>query len=257
MKLHSNIIGDGEPLLILHGFLGMGDNWKTFARQMAEENYQCHLIDQRNHGRSDHAPDFNYELLTRDLLEYCEDHNLEQVVLLGHSMGGKTVMHFACSYPEYVKDLVVVDIAPKYYQPHHQTILEGLTDLSERQLDSRGKADDYLSAYIKEKSVRQFLLKNLYWKEKGQLALRMNLDVLKAKIDKLGEGLSDDQHFDGSTLFVKGENSNYITEDDRGVLHDHFSRSHLVTIKNAGHWVHAEQRDAFFELVLGYLRQNK
>jgi pimeloyl-ACP methyl ester carboxylesterase len=253
MKLHSNIIGSGKPILILHGFLGMGDNWKTFAKQLAEENFECHLIDQRNHGRSPHSNEFSYDLMADDLLEYCQQNDLEKVNLLGHSMGGKTAMRFACQNPQMIEKLVIVDITPKYYAPHHQTILNGLTDLSERELDSRGKADELLSEYIDEKGVRQFLLKNLYWKEKSKLALRMNLDVLKEKIESLGEGLGEDQKFEGQTLFVKGEKSNYITDHDRDLIQDHFPKSQLVTIKNSGHWVHAEQRDAFFEMVSGYL----
>ena len=119
--LHSKILGEGAPLLILHGYFGMGDNWKSLGLKFAE-NYEVHLIDQRNHGRSFHSEEFDYDLLVEDLHEYVVHHQLEKIYLLGHSMGGKTVMLFAVSYPELVKKLVVVDISPKAYKPHHYSL---------------------------------------------------------------------------------------------------------------------------------------
>lgn len=254
MKLYSNILGKGEPLLILHGFLGMGDNWKTLGSRYAEEGFEVHLIDQRNHGRSPHTKDFSYQLMAEDLKEYCEQHQLKEVTVIGHSMGGKTAMHFATDYPDFLGNLIVADIAPKYYAPHHQTILDGLTMLSETKLDSRGKADELLTEYISERSIRQFLLKNLYWKEKGKLALRMNLEVLKEKIDEIGQGLEEEKTFKGRTLFIKAEKSNYIKEEDRELLKEHFPKSHFAVIKDADHWLHAEQPDLFFEITLGFIR---
>jgi len=187
MKLYSNILGDqGKPLLIVHGLFGMGDNWKTLGKRFEEEaGFQVHLIDQRNHGRSPHTNEFSYELMAEDLVEYCEEHQLEKVVLIGHSMGGKTAMELATKHPKLLEALIVVDIAPKSYPPHHDTILEGLTALYEETLTSRKQADEKLAEYIDNWSVRQFLLKNLYWKEKGKLAFRMNLPVLKEKYEEV------------------------------------------------------------------------
>ena len=129
MILHSNIFGEGKPFIILHGFLGMGDNWKTLGRQFSELGFHIHLVDQRNHGRSFHSEDFDYDILAQDLKTYCETHNLEDIILLGHSMGGKTAMNFATKYPEYVNRLIVADISPRYYPVHHDAILEGLSSL--------------------------------------------------------------------------------------------------------------------------------
>ncbi|WP_121666759.1 alpha/beta fold hydrolase [Mesonia aquimarina] len=253
MKLHSNIIGEGRPFLILHGFLGMGDNWKTLAKKFAKENYQIHLIDQRNHGRSPHTKEFSYQLMAEDIQEYCKTHQLENIVLLGHSMGGKTAMKVAVDFPDLIEELIIVDIAPKYYPPHHQTILEGLTMLSESELTSRGDADEKLKEYIQEWGVRQFLLKNLYWKEKNKLALRMNLPVLKENIEQVGISLSDNAKYNGRTLFIKGQKSGYIKEEDKGLLKKHFPKSNLATIKDAGHWVHAEKMEEFYTICIGYL----
>ena len=175
MILNSNIVGEGRPVIILHGFLGMGDNWKSLAMNMAQEGFQVHLVDQRNHGRSFHHPEFNYQLLTQDLKEYLDDQGLDRIVLLGHSMGGKTAMNFAIQHPESVSHLAVADIGPKEYPPHHQAILKALNYLAQSVPTSRKQADDLLSEYISEPGIRQFLLKNLYWKQPEQLGLRINL----------------------------------------------------------------------------------
>ena len=121
-SLHSQILGKGKAFVILHGFLGMSDNWRTLGKQFSENGYEVHLLDQRNHGRSFHSKDFSYDVMVADLNEYCRQHHLENIILLGHSMGGKTAMQFATKYPEMVSKLIVADISPKEYPPHHQYI---------------------------------------------------------------------------------------------------------------------------------------
>ncbi|WP_029033207.1 alpha/beta fold hydrolase [Salinimicrobium terrae] len=253
MKLHSNILGKGQPLLILHGFLGMSDNWKTLGNEFAEAGYQVHLIDQRNHGRSPHSEIFNYTELAKDLKEYIDHHSLKNVILIGHSMGGKTAMTAAALFPHLIQKLVVVDIAPKYYAPHHQDILEGLKVVDDATLTSRGEADEVLFQYVPEKAVRMFLLKNLFWKEKDRLGLRLNLDVLTKEIEELGKALPEDYSYSKPTLFIKGERSNYITSEDKGLLEKHFPKSKLSVIPRAGHWVHAENKKKFYEEVMKFI----
>lgn len=259
MKLHSNIIGNGNtPLLILHGLFGMGDNWKTLARRFADEHdLQVHLIDQRNHGRSPHADEWTYEVMSNDLKEYCNTHDLEQVVLLGHSMGGKTAMYFASQYPEFLKALIVVDIAPKTYPPHHEQILAGLSALYGRELTSRAAAEEELSHYVDSLGVRQFLLKNLYWQEKGKLAFRMNFPVIRDHYDLVTQALPEETRYDGPVLFIKGQESGYISDTDGELLKRHFPKSQLIAIKQAGHWVHAEKPDEFYKSVTGFLAHHK
>jgi len=257
MELYSNIIGEGKPLLIVHGLFGMGDNWKTLGTKFAEEGgFQVHLIDQRNHGRSPHSEDFSYELMAEDLEKYCEQHNLNQVVIIGHSMGGKTAMQLSSQSPDLIEALIVVDIAPKSYPPHHDVIMEGLCDLYEQTLESRKEADEKLKAYIDNWGVRQFLLKNLYWKEKGKLGFRMNLPVIKEKYEQVTNSIAEDALYEGPTLFIKGERSGYVKSDDRDLLKKHFPKSQLVTIKEADHWVHAEKPEEFFQAVIGFLKFN-
>ncbi|RLD26532.1 MAG: alpha/beta hydrolase [Bacteroidetes bacterium] len=254
MILHSNILGQGQAFIILHGFLGMSDNWKTLGKRFAQQGYKVHLIDQRNHGRSFNSDIFNYEVLVEDLKRYCEEYNLKNIVLLGHSMGGKTAMLFAAKYPELVSKLVVADIAPRYYPKHHELVLEGLSALDFKVLKTRKKADDILTNYVSEFNRRQFLLKNLYWKDKGQLDLRINLKVLKENIEEMGKALPNNSIFKGETLFLKGDKSNYITLYDETLILEHFPKAEVKTITNAGHWLHAENSKEFYEEVIRFIK---
>ncbi|MDT0556965.1 alpha/beta fold hydrolase [Patiriisocius hiemis] len=253
MILHSQIIGEGTPFIILHGFLGMGDNWRTLGNRFSELGYQIHLVDQRNHGRSFHDEDFNYTLMAQDLDKYINHHNLKDIILLGHSMGGKTAMEFATTFHDKVGKLIVADIAPKEYPSHHQDILKALQSLNFSEIKSRGAADKVLSEYIKEIGTRQFLLKNLYWVEKGKLGLRINLPVLSEKINEIGKALALDKVFKGATLFVRGDKSGYIENLDEIVINKHFPNSKIETVSNAGHWLHAENPDEFYQIVTNFL----
>ena len=254
MKLNSIILGEGQALLILHGFLGMSDNWKTIGNKLAEErDFQVHLIDQRNHGKSPHTNEHSYELMAEDVKDYCEQHSLSNIILMGHSMGGKTAMLAAAEYPDLVEKLIVVDIAPKYYKPHHQQILDGLTALEEADLDSRQEADKLLSEFISEKPIRLFLLKNLNRKSEGTYCLKVNLETLKENIEEVGKSLPQDKIFKGSTLFIKGANSNYIKEEDKAAIQKQFPEVKFEEIRNAGHWVHAEKMNDFYKAVADFL----
>ncbi len=254
MLLHSNILGEGQPFVILHGFLGMSDNWKTHGKNFAAIGYEVHLVDQRNHGHSFHDEAFSYEVLAEDLKNYCEANNLKDIILLGHSMGGKTAMLFATEHPELVSKLLVADISPRFYPVHHDAILSGLSALDFDIIKSRGAADKALSEYVSDVGTRQFLLKNLYWIEKGQLALRINLEVLKNEVAEIGEALPSYARFEKETLFLKGDRSEYIGLEDETIIKNHFSNVEIATIPNAGHWLHAENPKAFFDAVLAFIK---
>jgi len=253
MLLHSQILGEGNPFVILHGFLGMSDNWKTLGTKFSENGYQVHLVDLRNHGRSFHDISHNYQVMAKDLKEYCSHYNLENIVLLGHSMGGKTAMEFTTTYPKIVSKLIVADIGPKEYPLHHQDILKALSLLDFTQIESRGDADKILSEYISEKGIRQFLLKNLYWKNKNKLGLRMNLTVLSNTIDEVGKPLREDANYQGDTLFLKGQHSGYISEMDEILIKKHFPKAIIKEISKAGHWLHAENPSEFYQIVTNFL----
>ena len=249
--LHSTIKGEGKPLLILHGYFGMSDNWKSLGNQFAED-FQVHLIDQRNHGRSFHEDEFNYEVLVEDLFNYIQFHQLEKVEIIGHSMGGKTAMLFAVTYPELVEKLIVVDISPRMYQPHHNAILAGLNSVDFSIENTRTLVDKKIAKLIPDFGVRQFLLKNVFWKEKGQLAYRFNLESLTENNPEVGEALPPFTVFEKETLFLKGDKSDYITENEEPIIEAHFPNSKIVEIKNAGHWLHAENPKQFYNEVCNF-----
>lgn len=252
-KLHSRILGSGDPLLILHGFLGMGDNWKTLGNKFAED-FEVHLIDQRNHGRSFHSDDFDYELLVEDLLRYIEDHQIEKSNLLGHSMGGKAVMQFAVNYPESVDKLMVADISPRYYPPHHQDILKALNAVDFDIQKSRNEIEKILENDIPEFGVRQFLMKNVMRASKESFAYRFNLESLTENYEEITVGLPPFTEFEGPTLFLSGERSGYIGVDDVALIDAHFSNNKIVKIKNGGHWLHADNPSDFYNEVIQFLK---
>ncbi len=252
MLLHSKILGNGEPLLILHGYFGMGNNWKSLANKFSE-HFEVHLIDQRNHGRSFHSSDFNYELMAEDLYNYIMHHQLKNVNLLGHSMGGKTAMLFATTYPKRIHKLIIADIAPRYYSTHHQFILEALNSVDFSTITKRRDVENVLANYIDEVGIRQFLLKNVYWKNKTELAYRFNLESLTKNVEEVGVALPSFNTFNKEVLFLKGENSGYIATSDKALIEAHFPQVTIQTIKNAGHWLHAENPVDFYTNVISFL----
>jgi pimeloyl-ACP methyl ester carboxylesterase len=251
--LHSNIEGEGKPILILHGFLGMSDNWKSVSLALAKKGFEVHALDLRNHGRSFHSEEFTYEAMANDVLDYCKAHHLSKVDVIGHSMGGKTAMLFACQNPDLVNKLIIADIGPKYYPPHHQDILNGLNAVDFSKNPERSDVDNTLKEYIKIPSVRQFLTRSLYWKTPEQLAFRFNVAVFMKSYEEIGKALSKDLIYEKSTLFIRGGVSNYVLDEDVPEIKNHFPNAVLETMPKVGHWLHAENPTLFLELVLGFI----
>jgi len=251
VKLFSRIMGEGQPLLIVHGLFGMSDNWQSLGKQFADF-FEVHLIDQRNHGRSPHSRVFNYKVLAEDLVKYIKNHKLKNVILMGHSLGGKTAMELTVQRPDLVEKLIVVDISPKAYPVHHNKIIESLFSLDFSELKSRSEADRKLAEYIVDANVRQFLLKSLYWVEKGRLAFRFNLESIAEQLEEVGKALADNLKYKGSCLFIDGASSTYILDEDEGLILKHFPEAKIVTISDAGHWIHAEQPKQFFDEVMRF-----
>ena len=253
--LYSKIEGEGKPFIIMHGFLGMSDNWKTLGTQFASEGYQVHMLDLRNHGRSFHSEEFNYDAMVQDVYEYCVENNLEKVDILGHSMGGKVAMFFAMQYPENIDKLIVADIGPKYYRPHHQDILEGLNAVDFSKKPERAEVEEILKKSVDDFGTRQFLMKSLYWVEPGQLAFRFNLNVFNKEIENIGQALDEASVYDEPTLFLKGAKSNYIKEEDYDAIKRQFPKAQIEVIANAGHWLHAENPKDFYEKTIRFLKE--
>lgn len=252
MKLNYKKLGEGEPLIILHGLFGMLDNWFTLGKRFAED-YTVYLIDLRNHGQSPHSNDWNYKVMSDDLLEFFDEHNIEKANIIGHSMGGKTAMYFAGEHPKRVKKLVVVDIAPRFYPIHHDTILDALLSIDLDNLKSRNEADELLSRYISDSGTKQFLLKNLTRKENDNTKFewKFNLPAIAENIHEVGVETTG-----GSSvpiLFIRGENSDYISSEDEAEIKKLYPNSEIVSI-NSGHWVHAEKPEEFYNAVMKFLK---
>ena len=238
-KLYFRILGEGTPLFILHGLLGSSDNWISLAK-IWSKTHKVYLIDLRNHGQSFHSDQFNYDLMANDVYELIMDESIQSVDIIGHSMGGKVAMKLAVQHPSKIKNLVIIDIAPKYYPVHHEQILKGLKAIQLSNLASRNEADETLKKYVNEAGIRQFLLKNLKRNAEGYI-WKMNLNVISEQIENVGENLKNHDKFDGPTLFIRGGNSDYINGADLAQINKIFPKSKVETIDNAGHWVHAEK----------------
>ncbi|WP_324672521.1 alpha/beta fold hydrolase [Hymenobacter sp. GOD-10R] len=256
MQLHYRELGQGKPLLILHGLFGTSDNWQTLAKRWAEAGHRVIVADLRNHGRSPHASEHTYEVMSADVLELFDALQLQDATLLGHSMGGKVAMRFALDHPERLARLVVVDIAPGFSDMRHQDeILAGLHAVDLASLQTRQQADEALARHIPQFSIRQFLLKNLYRLDDNSFAWRQNLDALTMHIADIGAEITSAHPFLKQALFVRGGLSDYITADDK--LHSIpalFPNSQVETVPDAGHWVHAENPDRIFELVQSFMQ---
>lgn len=251
MSLYFRKLGFGKPLIILHGLFGSSDNWLSVSKLLAE-NFEIFLVDLRNHGQSPHFASHTYEEMAKDVIDFLDDQNIENPIILGHSMGGKVAMKMAELYANKIKKLIIIDISPKFYPPHHQREIMALKNIDLLLLKSRQEADEIMSKSIPELGIRQFLLKNLYRKEDGTFHWRMNLEVLIKQIENIG---ASSNRFSSviPTLFIKGENSNYINDDDVLEIKKIFSVSKIITISNAGHWVQAEQPILFKDNVLNFL----
>lgn len=251
--LYSKVEGTGKPLVILHGFFGMSDNWKTIATQLASHGFEVHALDLRNHGRSFHSEEFSYEVMVQDVMQYVQTQNWNSYAVIGHSMGGKVAMLLSATDAR-VKQLIVADIGPKYYAPHHQTILKALNAVDFTTKPSRGEVDEILSQHITEFGVRQFLLKSLYWQTPDTLAFRFHLKVLTEKVEEVGKALAADNSYLGPTLFLYGKNSNYVLPTDIPEITKQFPMAQFIGLEDAGHWLHAEKPKEFLEEVLRFIQ---
>lgn len=261
MKLFHRKFGEGQALIILHGLFGQSDNWNTLAKQFSEQGFEVYTVDQRNHGLSPHSDVWNYKVMSEDVLELIKDNQLENVILLGHSMGGKTAMHFAIDYPEYLNKLVVADMAPKYYPMHHQGVLQALQAVDFNVVKTRREVEAVLSNYISDFGTKQFLLKNIFWLDDTEMAWRFNLDVIIHQIENVGQEVEQighatpiDKICNVPALFVRGEQSNYVLDEDLELIHQLFPNSTLKTIAGAGHWLHAEKPKEFFDCVMKFIK---
>jgi esterase len=240
-----------KHLFILHGLFGMLDNWHNIARKLSEE-YTVISIDQRNHGNSPHSEEMSFELMADDLAELMDDLQIATAAIMGHSMGGKTVMRFADLHPDKLNKLIVVDISPRGYKSGHDAYFKAFNTIDFSVCQNRNEADAALAVIEPNAGVRQFLLKNLDRSEKGY-HLKFNLKPIESFYPQMISALDFQWLINAPTLFIYGENSGYITGDDILTIEHTFTQASFIEITDAGHWIHAEQPKAFLEAVETFL----
>jgi len=248
----------GQPLIILHGLFGLSDNWVSFARRIAMEGFEVFVPDQRNHGHSPHSGNFNYLALTDDLFEFIDDHEIENPMLLGHSMGGKVAMRFTLENPEMVKKLIVVDISMKAYPPRkqHKQIIHAIQNIDLQHVKNRHEVEERLEKSISEKRINQFILKNLHRTPQNKFEWLMNIPGIETNLDKLFDAIQTDEIFEKPALFIKGGASDYILLDDFDLIRKNFPNAEIVTIAGTSHWLHVEAPERFYQITLGFLQGN-
>lgn len=259
MELNYKLLGDksNPPIIILHGLFGMLDNWQTIGRKLADK-YAVWLIDQRNHGKSPHSLEFDYYILADDLNYFIQQHQIPQLeALIGHSMGGKVAMRFAIEQPTKLKKMLIADIAPKVYTAQgHDEIFRALFDIDLSKIQSRQEAETAFMAHISDPAVYQFILKNLTRDTNGNYVWKFNFEAIYYNYAEIiNNPLGKYDHCATSTLFLKGGNSpNYIhLPDDEVIIKQYFPNAQIQIIENAGHWIHAEQPEAFLSAVNQWL----
>ncbi len=254
MKLHFRKYGheSNQALLTLHGLFGQSDNWSSIAKKLSEHSLSVYAIDLRNHGLSPHSNEMSYELMAMDIKELIDSENILSPILLGHSMGGKVAMYFDYLFSNTLKKLMIVDIAPKKYPPGHTDVFNALHSIDFNIIKTRKETELALRKHLNNEAVIQFLLKNLYWQAQNQLNWRFHLNTIYHHYEEILKEIP--QYLSSTpTAFIRGEKSPYITDTDWHDIQKIYIDSKLITISNAGHWVHAEQAQLFVNDILNYL----
>ena len=254
MILNSKVLGSSKKkIVILHGFLGSLDNWISFSKRLSDYNFEVHLLDQRNHGRSFHSDEFNYELMVKDLHEYISKFNINNLSIIGHSMGGKTAMLFSLIYPDLVEKLIIVDILPIDYNKNYDMIFDSLLSINLKKIKSRNEFNLNLKKYFDDDEFILFLSKNLKRSSLGNFEYKSNIKVLQKTYSNVTSSITYPREYGKEVLFIKGENSDYIDSENLKITSKLFPKYKLTEIKNAGHWIHHENPDDFFSICLNYL----
>ena len=256
MKLFYRKFGESgdQPIIILHGIFGTSDNWFSYARRLSQEDFEVYAVDQRNHGQSPHSDNFNYLAMTDDLFDFIDEHEIEDPIILGHSMGGKVAMRFALENPQLVSKLIVVDISLKAYGPRkqHKSIIQAMKSVDLSVVKNRIEVEEQISKLVPEMRIRQFILKNLHRKEKDEFEWRITIPGIEKNLDLLFDGIDTITKFEKPTLFVKGGASDYILLEDYGQIRYNFPNAEIITIADASHWIHVESPERFYQLTMGF-----
>lgn len=257
MKLFYRHMGEGQPVIILHGIFGVSDNWVTIGRRLAEK-FEVFIVDQRNHGQSPHSDTFNYFALGDDLFEFLEDHQIVNPILIGHSMGGKVAMNFALEHPSRVDQLIVVDISLREYpaRREHMEILHAMLSVNFDDVKNREDVEEIVARTVKSERIRLFIMKNLHRIGQTRYSWRMNVQSIYENIENVFLGVDSPYSFDKPTLFIKGGASDYILDSDRPAILEKFPAARFMTIEGASHWVHADKPDELCAVFSDFLEKH-
>ena len=258
MKLFHRMFGPPQnpPLVIVHGLAGSSRDWITTAERLAPD-YCVYAIDMRNHGESPYSETMNFDCMTEDLLEWLKQENLGRIHLLGHSVGGKGVMHFACKHPEWLQSLIVVEMAPKAYDPTRRTEFDAMIEIEQLHINDKEEARALLSERVQSTSMIDYLLESFIQDASGNYFWQMNLDVLPNRLKELRLNPIDvNMHFDGPTLFIRGGQSTFIQDSDLSIIAQHFPKATVEKIPDANHLPHHTTPEPFLTLVREFLAKH-
>ena len=253
LSLFHRQLGDPQhpALVILHGLLGSSDNWQTLAKQYAE-THQVHLLDARNHGRSPHDPVHTYSAMAADVVGYLDAAGLERARIMGHSMGGKTALLLGLQHPDRVERLIIADMAARAYPIHHQPIFDALLSVDLTGAADREAVEAHIASRLGDPSIVAFLMKGLRRLKTGGYAWRANLPVLEAALGEVVGAIPLSINT-LPTLAIYGTRSSYVNETDLEAFDSAFMQFESHGIEGAGHWLHAERPEEFFEVTSRFL----
>jgi Predicted hydrolases or acyltransferases (alpha/beta hydrolase superfamily) len=256
MILHSKIYGNAYPILVFHGLFGDGSNWISFAKEF-EKNYQIHLVDIRNHGKSFVSDKMNYDIISKDILEYINHHELNRPILLGHSMGGRAVMNFAIQHPFIPKKVIIVDISPKgYIDTNQEKFIQILKKIDFNIINTRKDVDFFLKKWISDVKIRSFFSKCVKKQENGKLCFSFSLLNIDKNYDFLiHQEIKKQGIYHGPTLFLRGEYSNYLLNQDYHYIRKLFPKYKITTVKRSGHWIHVDNPTEFYDKISVFLSE--
>ncbi len=257
MELHFQTFGDehAEPLILMHGLLGSSRNWVTVSRLFAEK-YRVFAVDLRNHGQSPHMEPMDYPTMVQDIIDWMAMREIRNAHFIGHSMGGKVLMKLASGHPNLIRKAVVADIAPKPYPPHYQDVFDAMRAVDPSLYTRITEVDEALKPYLDDEGTRQFVLTNLKRSEDRKFVWQVNLAAISNALPVLSANpLTEDEMYGGQMLFIAGAKSDFISAEDTPVIQQYFPNSQQITLENAGHNVHIDARQAFYESVDRFIQE--
>ena len=252
MQLNYKQIGQGSDVVLIHGLFGSLENLNVIAKPLSE-HFRVTNVDLRNHGLSPHSDEMDYLAMANDIVQLMATLKIQKAHIVGHSMGGKVAMQVALTHSELVDKLVVLDIAPVSYPARHTQILEALNAVKNADISDRKQADLIMQPYIEELGVRQFLLKSLYKNDEGKFVWRFNLSVLDNKYSTITDNINANNSCLCETLFIKGNDSDYILAEHRDAINALFKNVSAKIIHGAGHWLHAQKPQAVNKAINDFL----